>query len=245
MGTHNCTFVFRASRCSSPKMRPKVLVTGLFGSGRDFLAKGLSRGGWAPSQCSQAEWMGKGQEPAGRSARRRRQELAPLCRLGMLGAPDCPLPVSPLPGCMGILGSRFPGDMGCIGRAPGLLCESELGAVSWSCRLQGPARPRCSVQHDGRWRSGSELGQTSRVHECRVLLGMLGGTKLWSCTLLGSIHHLLGGGKCGARLWGQGGQGLAWPLVLRSAHPAWFCRARTGWRRGLAQNKGQGHRPAT
>lgn len=161
------------------------------------------------------------------------------------GPPDCPLPVSPLPGCMGILGSQFRGDMGCIGRAPGLLCESELGAVSWSCRLQEPARPRCSVQHDGRWRSGSELGQTSRVHECRVLLGMLGGTKLWSCTLLGSIHHLLGGGKCGARLWGQGGQGLAWPLVLRSARPAWFCRARTGWRRGLAQNKGQGHRPAT
>lgn len=53
----------------------------------------------------------------------------------MLGVFDCFFFVSLLFGCMGIFGFRFFGDMGCIGRVLGLLCEFELGVVFWSCRF--------------------------------------------------------------------------------------------------------------
>ena len=90
------------------------------------------------------------------------------------------------------------------------------------------------TQHDGRHVVGSELGQTSGVRECGVLPGRLGGTQLWSHSLLRGVGHLLRRGRGRARPWGRGGQGLAW-----------VCRAGTGWGSSLAQNKSQSHRPAT
>lgn len=91
---------------------------------------------------------------------------------------------------------------------------------------------------------GSELGQTSGICEHAVLLGRLGGANPWSRTPLGSIHHLLRWGRGGARPWGWDSPGLALPLTLQLASLAWVWRAGIGWGRGLAQDKGQGHRPA-
>lgn len=101
-------------------------------------------------------------------------------------------------------------------------------------QTSGPHQARPWTLRDGRRVVGSELGQTSGVCECGVLPGRLARAQLWSLILLGSIRHLLRRGRGRARPWGRDGQGWAW-----------VCRAGVGRGRGLAQNKSQGHRPAT
>lgn len=125
-----------------------------------------------------------------------------------------------------------------------LCCPGEHGAVLGPQTSGVPDMPGALSAVWQKVEVGSELGQTSGICEHAVLLGWLGSAKPWSCTLLRSIHHLLRWGRGGARPWGWDNPGLALPLTLQLASLAWVCRAGIEWGRGLAQDKGQSHRPA-
>lgn len=168
---------------------------------------------------------------------------------GQAGSRCRPLHVIPLPGLHGALWLLvlLRRSVEVCGQGPGPrskpCCPGEWGAPG-ATDFRGPQQAQVFSAARQKVGVGSELGQTSGVCESAVLLGRLRGAKPWSCTPLGSIHHLLRRGRGGARPWGWDSPGLALPLTLRLASLAWVCGAGIGWGRALAQNKGQGHRPA-